>query len=270
MQKYLGLIILFLLASCSKNIFDEIADKETPAAIYFQAKREINKGNYSLAITLLESLDDSYLQVRERVPVYASAYAGRCGLVFLTLLDNIQNAGSGSVLVTLMSGFPGALASHVTDCMRAETILESLGGITARSSDENLLMAFVSLAKIGAILASLADTDRNGTADAGFNQCDATDLPEAMVREVGAGIAVTLLSLTAVGTSYVDDAMADITSLCQLNPNLAAVCTNIDPAVFTAPQVQALRYAIGSNDFGVNSCGNRNFTACAAANPVCP
>lgn len=269
-MRYLQSLTLLLLVSCSQNIFDEIADKDSPAAIYFQAKREINARNYGVAIALLESLDPSYLQDRTRIPIYASAYAGRCGLEFLTLLDNVKTGGSRSVLTTLMTGFPDAQAANVADCMRAESILESIGDQDVRTGDENLFMAFVSLAKIGTILSSLADSDADGEADSTFNQCNVTDLPDAMVRELGSSIAVTLLSLAGVGTSYIDDATANINDLCGLDPNLAIFCTATDPTVFSAPQVQALRYAIGSRDFGINSCGGNNFVACAVANPVCP
>lgn len=268
------LIFYFLLilaaTGCKQNIFDEIAQKDTDEAKYFQAKMEINNRNYSTAIILLESLTPSFVAARERVSVYASAYSGRCGLEFLTLLDNLQNTGASTILSLLMGGFTGADATNVQDCIDAETILDVLGDQSQRNGNENLLMAFNGLAKVGTILSSLADIDADGNTDGTFDQCNTTDLPEPMVREVGAGIAVALLSLAAIGTSYVDDALADVNALCALDPNLNSICTNTDPATFTANEVQALRYAIGSNDVGIDSCGGNNFSDCAAANPSCP
>ena len=270
MKKTVQIFLSLFLISCSENLFDEIANKDTSEAIYFQAKQEINARDYAAAIVLLESLSPAYLAVRERIPIYASAYSGRCGLEFLTLLTSLQNLGTSTVLGSLMGSFPGALAANVQDCINAETILEGIGNESTRNGDENLLMSFNGLAKIGTILSSLADIDDDGVADATFDQCNATDLPELMVRELGASIAVTLLSLSAVGTSYVDGALADVTALCALNPNLNVFCTSTDPTSFAAAEVQALRYAIGSNDFGINSCGNNDFTNCATANPACP
>lgn len=265
------ILICCFLSACSENLFDEIADKDTPEAVFFAAKQEINSQNYGAAIILLTSLDPTFLTVRERVPIHASAYSGRCGLVFLTLLTNLQNAAaSATVFGTLMAAFPGALAANADDCIQAETIMDALGDESERTGDENLLMAFNSLAKIGTILSSLADTDDDGTADAAFDQCDDTDFPEARVRELGAGLAVAILSLTAVGTSYVDDTLSDVTAFCAIDPNLNSFCTATDPASFSANEVQALRYAVGSNDLGVDSCGGNNFTACAIANPSCP
>lgn len=265
------LILLIFLSSCSSNLFDEIANKDTPEAIYFQAKQEINSRNYTAAITLLETLDPAYLANRDRAPVYASAYSGRCGLEFLTLMNNLQNSGASTVFSILMGAFPGAtISNHVADCNQSQTILAAIGDESQRNGDENLLMAFTSLSEIGTLLSALADLDDNGTADPAFDQCDAGDISDAQVREIGSNIAIALLSLTAIGTSYIDGALADVNSLCALDPNLAVFCSTTDPSTFTPVQVQALRYAIGSNDFGIDSCGGNNFTNCAILNPVCP
>ena len=238
---------------------------------------KINEQDYDTAITLLNSLDPLFLADRERVPVYASAYAGRCGLVFLDLMTSMQNTGTATVLGTLMAAFDNSDTNDINDCIQAESILTThIGGPTLRSSDENLFMAFISLSKIAAILSALADqnnddvTDDDGTPAGTFDQCDNTDLPEAMVRQIGAGIGSALLSLAAVGASYVDDAISDVNTLCSQDPNLNVFCTADDPSVFGAAEVQALRYAIGSSDYGIDSCGGNDFSACALANPVCP
>ena len=270
-MKYLILAFSFMVTvSCSENLYDEFADKDTPEAIFFDAKIALNDRDYAGAIALLQSLDPTFLAARERVPVHASAFSGRCGLEFLTLLQNLENAGSGTVFVTLMSAFPGALAANVQDCIDAETIMDGIGDATVRNGDENLFMAFISFAKIGTILSSLADTDDNGTADAGFDQCDNTDFPDATVRELGASLAVAITSLTALTTSYVDDTITEVNNLCALDANLNNYCTLTDPAAFSASEIQALRYLIGSNDAGIDSCGGNDFTNCAIANPVCP
>lgn len=275
MAKILLSSILLFSLGCSENLFDEIADKDTDEAIYFEAKQQINARNYSAAITLLESLSASFRTARERLPIYASAYSGRCGLEFLTLLNSLQNTGSSTVLGTLMGAFPGATKSGASgheDCTTATDALATIGNESVRDGDENLLMAFTALSKIGTILSAFADTDDDGAADGTFDQCvdDNNNLPEARVRDIGASFATAILSLTAIGTSYIDGALADVNALCALDPQLAAVCTSTDPASFTAAQVQALRYAIGSNDFGIDSCGGNDFTNCAIANPACP
>ena len=272
------LICVFLsvfLFSCTENLYDEFADKDTQEAIYFQARLEINNRNYAQAITLLESLDADFIGARERIPTFASAYSGLCGLEFLTLLTNLQQGGSGTVLSQLMVGFPGADSDSVTACVTAENIIQTIGDATARDGDENLLMAFNALAKMGTILSSLADTDDDGMADNGgapantFDQCDADDLSDTNVREFGASLAIAIQSLTATGTAYIEDTLNEVSSFCTL-PGLADVCAKTEPDNFEPVEVQTLRYLIGSNDFGIDSCGSNDFANCAIANPVCP
>lgn len=267
---------LIIFSGCTENLFDEIAEKDTEEAIYFDAKQAINARNYTQAITLLESLSSSFVTERERIPVYASAYAGRCGLEFLTLLNSLQNTGSSTVLGTLMAAFPGATKTSAgghEDCTTAtDFMVNNIGDEFDRDGNENLLMAFTSLAKIGTILSAFADTNDDGTADVTFDQCvnDNDNLPEARVRDIGASFATAVLSLGAIGASYVDDAITDVNEICDADPQLAVFCTATDPSSFTAAQVQALRYAIGSNDFGIDSCGGNDFSDCAIANPSCP
>lgn len=259
------LFLVLPLVSCSENIFDEIADKDTSEAVYFQAKLELNERDYVTAITLFESLDPTFLAVRERTGVYASAYSGRCGLEFLTLLNTLQNPGANSVLSLLMAGFPGAtLLENQSDCGQAETILNTIGDQDARNGDENLLMAFTSLSKIGVTLSHYADDNEDQVVDGGFDQCDLVAFPAADVAIIGAALANSLLSLTAIGTGYVDDATTDVTALCGLHPDLAVFCTQTDPSLFTPDQIKALRYIIGSSDYGLNSCGGRDFPTCTA------
>ncbi len=272
MKKISFLFCIVNLMACTGNLFDEIADKDTDEAIYFQAKQEINSRNYTLAITLLESLDPTFLSDRERTPIYASAYSGRCGLEFLTLLENLQDdSSSGTILSTLMVAFPGAAltgAGGHEDCTTSMGILNGIGNQSVRDGDENLLMAFTALSRIGAILSAFADNDNDGAADAGFDQCDTALLPEDRVREIGASLATAILSLGAIGTSYIDGALSDFNTICALDANLAAICNTTDPDSFSDDEVRYLRYAIGSNDYGIDSCGGNDFVACAAADEV--
>ncbi len=275
MKKIFYSFILLVALGCSENIFDEIADKDTNEAKFFAAKQRLNERAYSEAIDILESIEPVYLQARDRIPVYASAYSGRCGLEFLTLLESLQNTSGGSqtLFTLLMGAFPGALPTNVQDCMNAEEIIEFIGDESARNGDENLLLAFNSLAKIGTILSSLADTDDNGSADATFDQCNNTDFPDEMVRELGHSLGLTIVSLQAIGTDYIEGATDEVQALCQADNNdyLEVFCQAVEPEDFNSNEVQALRLAIGSSDIGIDSCGGNNFEDCTAANAgSCP
>lgn len=269
-MRFFTLCLLFLIhSSCTKNFFDEFAKKDTKEAIFFDAKLKLNESNYSSAITSFNALaasHASYYASENMLPLHASAFAGRCGLDFISLLTDIQGASSGSLFGLLMGAFPSATVTSYTDCLAAEDLLETIGDETARNGDENLLMAFLSLAKIGVILSSRADADNDQVADAGFDQCDeVTDLPTAEAREIGSGLALFLKSIAAVGASYFD--ITAIQTACAINADTMAMCDTTDPTLITNDQLSTLRVFLGSSDYGINSCGGADFTNCLLANP---
>ena len=272
MKILLCFIFLFVSSSCSVNYFDEIAKKDTSEAIFFQAKLALNDRDYDSAVTLFESLPASFITENNYEVLKASAYAGRCGLELLQLLEDIQDAPAAGVLGTLMGSFPGADATSFADCISGQTELLAIGDETVRNNDENLFMVFLSFAKIGTILSALADPDDDGTPIANV-QCNGGILTNAEIDEVGSGIANILLSLAAIGGNFAGSSLDDINALCSasLGPPLDQVqtfCNSTGP--YTGPQRTALRWLIGSSDYGINSCSGNDFANCALANPVCP
>ena len=268
MRVFTLLICILALGSCTRNYFDEFAKKDTKEALFFDAKLKLDESDFSTAIARFNSLSTNhpgYYADNSMASLHASAYAGRCGLDFISLLTNIQNAPPGALFSLLMSSFPGATTTSYTDCLDAENLLETIGDHTVRSGDENLLMAFLSLAKIGVILSSRADADDDQATDAGFDQCNTTHLPTIEAREIGSGLSHMILSLAAVGTSYID--VSEITTMCGLDPQLAAFCNTTDPTTFTDPQLSVLRVAVGASDTGINSCADNDFNNCLIANP---
>ena len=250
----IGLVTL----SCSKNFYDELADKEDEDALFFDAKAALDEQNYSQAITLINSLSDDYKTGRDVKFTLASAYAGRCGLNFIDLAENLGSAGATGLFGLLMQAFPGSTDAAITDCIAAEDTIESVAtdpGV--RTVDENLLMAFISLTKIGVVVNRYADTNDDGSPDGGFDHCSNTDFPEADVRQVGTGFSHAVLSLTAAGTSVGGDSLTALTDVCAADPNLATLCTITDPAVFDANAVKGIRAAVAANELvGIGSCAN--------------
>ena len=250
--------------SC-KNVLQSTANKGTPEAILYQAKLELNEKDYATAIRLLETLETSFLSRRDVALIYASAYSGRCGLEFIPFVEALSSIGSNSLFPFLMETFVEGTDENIEDCQFSESILMNLGDHTQRLSDENILMGFSSLTKVGTILSRYFDLDGDGIADAGADHCDDTDFPEAFVREIGTGMANAILSINAVASDISSDALADITSYCNMDVNLNVFCTNTDPTSYTALEVRALRQLVGSSDLGVGTCGNFTDLAC-----VCP
>ncbi|MEO0335316.1 MAG: hypothetical protein AAF202_02925, partial [Pseudomonadota bacterium] len=56
MQLIFSALIVFSTASCSVNILDPFAKKDTDQALLDEAKIEINKGSYSDAIDLFDEM----------------------------------------------------------------------------------------------------------------------------------------------------------------------------------------------------------------------
>lgn len=247
-------IFLFLLLGCSKNILEETAKKDTPEAVYYQAKLAMNDQDYNTAINLLQSLGPTYLSQRDVALVYASAFSGRCGLNFVNLIQQLENVGSAATLfVYLMDIFPNGSDAKIGDCQFAESTLNTLGTTTARTSDENILMGLSSITKVGTILNRYADVDNDGAADAAFDHCDLTDFPDDAVREIGTGIANAILSISQVGSAISSGTLTEITALCALNVNLNSFCTTTDKNSYSALEVSFLRSVLASTSDGIGA-----------------
>ncbi len=252
----IAFVLALLTSACTKNFFDELADKEDEDAVYFQAQRELDDLNYGQAIILIQSLSADYQSRRDVSFTLASAFAGRCGLNFIDLANELQSASATGLFGLLMDAFPGGTDTKISDCVAAETVIQNLeSDATLRTVDENLLMAFVSFAKIGVVINRYADTDDDGSPDGGFDHCSNTDLPETNVREVGTGVANAVISLGAAGSSVAGASLTSLTDLCAADPALADLCTITDKSLFDANGVKGIRAAIASTDFvGIGSC----------------
>ncbi len=266
-SRTLGGLLLFTLTACSENILKETAKTNTTEAVYYQAKLEMNDGNYTTAIQLLQSLDPTFLARRDVSLVYASAFSGRCGLNFVNLLTQLDSVGSASTLfVFLMNLFPNGTDSKIGDCVTSESTLNTIGDYTVRTTDENILMGLSSITKVGTVLNRYADTDSDGSTDGTFDHCDLTDFPDDAVREIGTGIANAILSINQVGSAVSSDTLSEITAICAMNANLNVFCTTTDKSAYTAMEVTFLRSILASTSEGIGavSCPG-SFITC-----ICP
>lgn len=191
------IFLFFILMGCG-NIFKQMSRSTTDEALLFSAKMHMDEGSWALAIADFDSMSASFKTDREVKALHASAYAGKCGLRFLQFVDAFST-NTSPILAFLFAQFPASTATLQSDCIQAETLLKQIGNESVRNGDENFLMAFVSLAKVGVILNKSADTDVNNTVDNTFNPC--TTIVDADANELVTGIAIAITSLTAVGAS---------------------------------------------------------------------
>lgn len=257
------------LVGCSQNAFLESAKRDTDSALLFEARKQMNSSNWSGAITSIGNMSATGRAERATKAILASAYAGKCGLNLIRLADQISSSSSQNFFAILMSAFRGADATGIADCITAETTLRTISDVAAdRTADENVMLAFIGFAKIGAILATYADTNADGTADPTFNSCNTAMLPDAMLREVGTGVTLAVASLAASGGSIGSSLSDTVSNACA---NLAGVdptlnfCAVTTASAFTVAQAKALGGLIKTTDNpGLGTCAG-NVQTC-----VCP
>lgn len=229
------------------------------------------------AIDKLNELSPDFLAKRENQFTLASAYAGRCGLDFVNLANNFLENTSSRAFQIIFGVFPSSTTAEINDCKQAETIIRAVTDNPAQRTDnENILMAFVGFAKIGAVLNTYADLDQDKDVDIApdpdpFDACDANDLANADAAEVSTGIALAKESLEAVTAPIAQDQLAAIQTVCT---SLAAIppagtyddiCTEKDPANITGSAVllSAIRKLIAENTtIGLGTCSGNVATCC--------
>lgn len=147
MNKFFFLFAVIVICTSCDNVFDEVAKKDTEQAVYYEAKLALNERDYTSAISLLQSLGPTFLAQRDVSLVYASAFSGRCGMEFVSLVDSLSNMGASNLFLFLMQTYTGAVDQNIADCLASEAILNGFGDYTQRIADENVLMGFSSLQK---------------------------------------------------------------------------------------------------------------------------
>ena len=268
-------LIVFLiscraLADCSVNILEEFSDKDTDEAIFFTAKQKINDSDYAGAISEFEKLSSTFLARRDVQIIYASAYAGRCGLNLVDLVGSLADLGSTLLLRFLMGEYSGASATNISDCQTAIQLIEDniSDDASDRTTDENVFLAFLSFATMGVILSTDADTNDDGNADGGFNGCSSASISDSNAQWVGYSIVLVSNSLGALSTSVGGDQLTAIQSFCTALAGLGATynfCTATSPSGITGDALKGVRSLIQENQYmGIGSCNN------TLVNCVCP
>jgi len=227
--------------SCSVNILEEFGDQTTDDALFYQAKMLINDGDYQGAIDAFADMSPEFLARREVKGIHASAYAGVCGVNFLDILDAFGTLSATRFFLWAMQTFTGGSAARQSACISAETLLKEIGATgSARTDDENILMTFISLTKMGVILSRYADANSDDAVDGGFDPCDsAVDLPSADTKEIATGFAIAIDSLQNITSlSIGGDITSQVSTACgDLPAPQQPACNN--PTDFDTADVDA-------------------------------
>ena len=268
----MGLTSAVLASSCA-NIFREGARKDFDAAYIFDAKKLMDTQDWTGALTKLALVSTAAQADRSYKALKASAYAGRCGLNLISLLNTISNAGGAAFMPTLLNAFKTATVTNYNDCVLAETTLMGIStNPSLRSADENVLAALVEWAKLGVLLASTTGFDDNddGTIDGALGGC-VPQLTDTQMDSVGHALTISLASLTASATSA-GNATTNFQAICTAasNAGYGSFCNNVDPSgTFSTSERHFISWIIRSGDAGMgfNECNISSPTLCSVACP---
>lgn len=253
------LITISLFTTSCKNLFTELADQDADAALFYEARMYANEKDYVTAIDIIENEMGAEYQAKRKVQVFlASMYAGKCGMEYLYLAKAmLSSSGATSPLDVALTHMKGSTTE--TDCKTAEAILRAQSptgnGVMSDDTNDAFLMAFVALAKIGAILERYGDTgsgnpDNDGVVDAGFDACNTGTIADADAREIGTGLTLVYNNVLASGKTIANK-MSALTALCTAIGG--TTCTITNPATFTANEVKSLMGVVNYQTFGVGS-----------------
>lgn len=284
-QKILILIPMLMVLSCSDpNAFTQLSNKNSDEAIYQEALKKIDALQWDSAIDLIQNqMSATY---KQRVDVRESlmgAYAGKCGLTFVELVNGLSNSSGGIFKIAL--GAFGGIKVDTSACDSAVSVLASLGTSTQRTQNQNLYAALLGLTKLGVNLHKSMDRESSGVGDgavdAGWDICQkpvtstAGQLTDLEVKKVIASVGLifeniaTLVAAIGSGNSGVG-ALDSAKTECEKVAGGPGSCTITDESssAINAGTVFVFRKMIASSVLGLGSCDITVLPG--GANECCP
>ncbi len=252
----------FLMLSCGGNLYEASSSKTSREAIIEDISTLTNSLKFAEAILLIEQ-NPTLIPTREDKLLFASAYAGSCGLTFATIFESLATA-TGSPMEFAKNAFTTRNIIP-SNCFKAQQWIEAIGINSFRNTNENIAMFLIGLAKIGTYLRNRADTDKNGVLDAGYDSCSATSLPTAEIKQIITGFGLMIQNAAAIGTNISPGLSASITNVNAACTALGLSCTQTDPALVPDADATSFRDAIKSDkvlDLGIESCTPAASTCC--------
>ena len=244
-----------LNGSCGGNFFEGMSGKTSHAAVIEEVRNLVNDLEFSEAVDVIEANTDLVITDRGDMMLFASAYAGDCGLTFAEIFDSLATA-TGSPMNFMMSAFTtkAVVPDH---CYQAQLWIERIGAAGVRTTNENIAMFLIGMAKIGTYLRNRADADRDGTVDGTFDSCDNTDLPRDEVKQVVSGFGLLIENVAALGTNISGSLSGSVTSINAVCVGLGLTCNVTDPTAISDGDADSFRDAIKSSSttmIGIETC----------------
>lgn len=222
-QYFVSAVLLFTLG-CA-NPLEAGAKKDTDEAKYEDAEKLMDERKWDEALAKLAALSSSYASRPEVIRTWSGVLANKCGLDFISLLENLEGADLSSS--TLFVFFMRLFQSTSVDPASCDLAQAKMAEMSSLSDDDHMFLAILGISKMGTYLRSLADTNQDGSTDGGYDSCSTGSFSNNNMNNF-----ITGMGLVMSNISYLPGAVSsgDIgSSLTQLNAVCGASCTVTDP-----------------------------------------
>ena len=249
----LAVLAGFLMAACTQNLFNDVASKDSDDAILFNAEVAVNNQDWDIAIARIVSMSSGGQTLIKAREILASAYAGKCGLIFVKYTEALGAATTGSAMVRLKTPFVGATVDP-SQCRLALTQMDLIGLPSARNTNQNFFTAVVGMVLLGSGLRYYIDN--TPTIGDGANDVDiCTTVTNAQIDDLIIGFGYMSQNLSSVTSSAIGGgsltAITDMNTACQSVGG--STCQITDPALITTQLRNFFRDLVNTLEHGVGS-----------------
>lgn len=274
MRNVRTVIMLFLCSlqiSCSENVFSNMSSKTTDEALLNDARTALNNQDYQGAINIiLNDLSPEAQAKTEAKELLAGGYAGRCGLNFLSFIDSLSNASTGTAFALTAVPFVGVTVDPPS-CLLALSTMESIAPAVSRTLSQNIFAAVSAMALMGTSTRLYTDNDPvggDGGQDSSGISCQMTD---EQVDHLVLGFGYMSENFSYLSDSQLGETeatFADIISICSsvgtfLGSTLGREmsCNVTDPSAITPELRDIFRNLLNTSEYGVG-------TVVTSGNPI--
>lgn len=261
LKKSLMVFLSILQLSCAQNVFTGFSTTTSDAALLVDARTALNNQDYQVAIDIiLNQLSNEGRQKTEAKELLAGGYAGKCGLNFLSFIESLSKAATGTAFILTSAPFVGVVVDPAS-CLLALNTMNSIAPSASRTTSQNVFAAIAGMSLMGSATRLYTDnspTNGNGTQDSAGISCTLTD---AQVDDVILGFGFMSENFSALGTSQLGANGAAFSDLMNLCSTLGTSC-NVTSASSITPTLRTVfRKLMNTVEYGVG-------TVVTSGNPV--
>lgn len=242
-----------LQLSCTTNVFSGLASTSGDSALLIDAQTALNNQDYQVAIDIiLNKLSAEGRQTTEAKELLAGGYAGKCGLNFLSFIDSLTNASTGTAFTLTATPFVG-VAVDPASCLLSLQTMNSIGASASRTTSQNVFAAIAGMSLMGSSTRLYTDdtpTNGNGTQDSVGISCSLTD---PQVDHIILGFGFMSENFSALGSSQLGSNGATFSDIMNLCSSLGTSCAITDPASITPALRTIFRKLLNTVEYGVGT-----------------